>query len=103
MRTIASIAPTVLMVAGCLATATAADLQAGKQLSQASCAACHGVNGIGIIALYPNLAGQKNEYLAAQLRAFRAGDRTSPIMSPMATRLTDVDIENLAAYYSALR
>jgi cytochrome c553 len=103
MRTTASIALTFMMVVGCLAPAAAGDLQAGRQLSQASCAACHGVNGIGIIALYPNLAGQKNDYLVAQLRAFRDGNRTNPIMSPMATHLSDVDIENLAAYYSALR
>ena len=103
MRTAASFALSLLMFAGCLPAATAADPQAGRQLSQASCAACHGVNGIGIIALYPNLAGQKGEYLAAQLRAFRDGNRTNPIMSPMATHLSDVDIENVAAYYSALK
>lgn len=103
MRTAASIALSLLIFFGCLPTAAAADSQAGRQLSQATCAACHGVNGIGIIALYPNLAGQKSEYLVAQLRAFRDGNRTNPIMSPMATRLSDADIENLAAYYSALR
>lgn len=104
MRLVASIAVTLGMFAGCLpAAASAADLQAGRQLSQATCAACHGANGIGIIPLYPNLAGQKSEYLVAQLRAFRDGSRTNPIMSPMATHLSDADIENLATYYSALR
>jgi cytochrome c553 len=103
MRTAASIAVPLVMFVGCLPSAAAADLQAGKQLSQATCAACHGVSGVGIILLYPNLAGQKSEYLVAQLRAFRDGNRTNPIMSPMATHLSDVDIENLAAYYAALR
>jgi len=102
MRTAQSIVLMLLMFAS-WQTAGAADPQVGRQLSQASCAACHGVNGIGIVALYPNLAGQKSEYLAAQMRAFRDGSRQNPIMSPMATHLSDADIENLAAYFAALR
>jgi len=81
----------------------AADEQIGKKLSDGSCAACHGQNGIGIIPLYPNLAGQKREYLIAQLRAFRDGSRKNPIMSPMAVHLSDADIENVAAYLAALK
>lgn len=83
--------------------AAAADEQVGKKLSDQSCVACHGQNGIGIIALYPNLAGQKREYLVAQLRAFRDGSRKNPIMSPMAVRLSDSNIEDLAAYFASLK
>jgi cytochrome c553 len=83
--------------------AGAADEQSGKKLSDQSCSACHGQHGIGIIPLYPNLAGQKREYLAAQLRAFRDGSRKNPIMSPMAVHLSDADIDNLAAYLASLK
>jgi cytochrome c553 len=83
--------------------AGATDTGTGRQLSEASCASCHGHNGIGIIPLYPNLAGQKREYLVAQLQAFRDGSRKNPIMSPMATHLSDLDIENVAAYLSSLK
>jgi len=83
--------------------AGAADQAAGKQLSDSSCAACHGANGIGIIPLYPNLAGQKREYLVAQLQAFRDGSRKNPIMSPMATHLSNADIDNVATYLAALK
>ncbi len=83
--------------------AGAADEQSGKKLSDESCGACHGQNGIGIIPLYPNLAGQKREYLAAQLRAFRDGSRKNPIMSPMAVHLSDSDIEDVAAYLASLK
>lgn len=83
--------------------AGAADEQAGKKLSEASCAACHGQNGIGIIPLYPNLAGQKREYLAAQLRAFRDGTRKNAIMSPMAVHISDADIEDVAAFFASLK
>ena len=83
--------------------APAADAQAGKKLSDATCIACHGASGIGIIDLYPNLAGQKSAYLVAQLRAFRDGSRKNPIMSPMAVHLSDGEIEDLAAYFSSLK
>jgi NosR/NirI family nitrous oxide reductase transcriptional regulator len=55
-----------------------------------------------MVPVWPNLAGQKEEYLAIQLRAFRGGERSNPLMSPMAAGLSDTDIENLAAYFSSL-
>ncbi|HEX5515110.1 MAG TPA: cytochrome c [Gammaproteobacteria bacterium] len=78
------------------------DIAAGKAKS-AVCAACHGENGIGLAPMYPNLAGQKEQYLVKQTKAFRDGGRQDPMMSPMATGLTDADIANLAAYYSSLK
>ncbi len=80
----------------------AADIAAGKAKS-ASCAGCHGANGISANPLWPNLAGQKAAYLVKQLKAFRDGTRQDPMMAPMARPLSDADIENLAAYYSSLK
>lgn len=84
-------------------TAHAADTAAGKKLFDATCAACHGENGISIAPIYPNLAGQKVDYLIAQLKAFRDGTRSNPIMNPMAKGLTDADIDNVATYLSTLK
>ena len=85
------------------ATAQAAgDAEAGKAKA-AACAACHGVNGVSMNPIWPNLAGQKDQYLIMQMKAFRDGTRQNPMMSPMAVGLTDADIENLAAYYSSLK
>ncbi|MEO8443461.1 MAG: cytochrome c [Gammaproteobacteria bacterium] len=81
----------------------AADVEAGKAVANTTCLACHGANGIGIIPLYPNLAGQKAEYLEVQLRAYRSGERKNPIMAPMSASLSDADIRAVAAYYSTLR
>jgi cytochrome c553 len=64
--------------------------------------ACHGVDGRGITPLFPNLNGQKPDYLALQLAAFRDGKRSDPTMAPMAMALTDQDIADLAAYYASL-
>ncbi|MDE0518492.1 MAG: cytochrome c [Oligoflexia bacterium] len=74
----------------------------GKQKS-VTCVACHGANGISNSPIWPNLAGQKAQYLVKQLKDFRSGARKEPSMSPMVKPLTDADIENLAAYYSSLK
>lgn len=81
--------------------AFAADAAAGKAKS-ATCAACHGANGVSNNDIWPNLAGQKQGYLVKQMKAFRDGQRKDPMMSPMAAPLSDDDIANLAAYYSSL-
>lgn len=81
---------------------SAADIEAGKAKS-ATCAACHGANGISAIPTYPNLAGQKPAYIVQQLKAFKSGERKNAIMAPMAAMLSDQDMENLAAYYASLK
>jgi cytochrome c553 len=81
-------------------SAMAGDAAAGKAKAVA-CAACHGANGISMNPLWPNLAGQQEQYLAKQITAFRDGTRKDPMMTPMATGLSDADIANLAAYFSA--
>ena len=42
------------------------------------------------------------EVIAKQLKAFRDGGRSDPMMTPMAKPLSDADIDNLAAYYAGL-
>jgi cytochrome c553 len=94
-----------LVVAGVLLGASgsvlAGDAAAGKAKA-ASCAGCHGAEGISGNPMWPNLAGQKEGYLVKQMKAFRDGTRVDPLMAPMAKPLTDDDIDNLAAYYSSL-
>lgn len=80
----------------------AGDAAAGKAKS-ATCAGCHGAAGVSNNPLWPNLAGQKEAYLVKQLKAFRDGTRTDPMMAPMAKPLSDDDINNLAAYFAGLK
>ncbi len=63
---------------------------------------CHGIDGIAKIAEAPNLAGQNERYLTEQLGAFKAGVRRNEMMSIVIQPLSDDDIANLAAYYSAI-
>jgi nitrite reductase (NO-forming)/hydroxylamine reductase len=79
----------------------AADAQAGQQRAT-TCFACHGVDGVSQNPNYPNLAGQSAEYLVKQLNAFRSGSRNDPVMSSMAQSLSDVDVDNVAAYFAGL-
>jgi len=74
------------------------DAAAGKTLSVA-CQACH--VGVDPKADTPQLVGQRETYIAKQLKAFKAGDRKNPVMHAMATQLSDADIANLAAYWSS--
>jgi cytochrome c553 len=68
----------------------------------AACARCHGPDGAGRDGAFPVLAGQRKEYLKRQLEAYRTGDRASGFMQPVAERLTDGEIEAIAAYYPSL-
>lgn len=98
MKIISSVV--VLTFAFLSSSVFAADTEAGKAKS-ATCVACHGPEGVSSNPLWPNLAGQHEAYLAKQIKAFRDGERSDPLMSPMVAALTDEDIANLAAYYAA--
>jgi cytochrome c553 len=81
--------------------AAGADVAAGRAKAL-MCQACHGTDGLSKIPDAPNIAGQTESYLAAQLQAFRSGTRKSETMNVVTSTLSDADIANLAAYYSAI-
>jgi len=102
MNTIKSLT-TLLIIMGISTSALATgNINAGKARA-GNCAGCHGANGISNNPVWPNLAGQKAQYLEKQLKMFRDGQRQDALMSPMAKPLSDADIKNLAAYYSSLK
>lgn len=77
------------------------DNPAGKVLAAKNCAVCHGATGITSNPAWPKLAGQKPAYLVNALKAFRGGLRKDPTMGGVVRGLSDADIDNLAAYFSA--
>ena len=92
------------LVLGCLlpaASAFSADPAAGQEKA-ATCAACHGAEGISADVNNPILAGQYESYLTHSLQSYRDGSRQNAIMNGMAAALTDEDIADLAAYFSSL-
>ena len=74
------------------------------------CIGCHGPTGEGVNGAidggFPAVSAQHPEYLTKQLESFRSGDRSndwSSVMQTVASRLSDRDIEVLAAYLASLQ
>ena len=84
-----------------LSAANAGDALKGREKEQV-CGTCHGLDGLSKIPEAPNLAGQNENYIVAQLSAFRSGQRTNEMMSLVAPKLSDDDIADLAAYYAGI-
>ena len=87
----------------------AANIEAGKDLAAAVCAACHGANGVSVSDALPNLAAQRAAYIEAQLKLYKDGTRKAPgatsptlIMQAIAAQLSAEDIANTAAYFASL-
>jgi cytochrome c553 len=97
--------PMALAALAALLPATAAragDIEAGRVKSQ-MCMVCHGQLGLSVRPDAPNIAGHPEIYLLAKLREYRSGTRHHEIMNVIAKGLSDDDIANLAAWYSAIR
>jgi len=77
-----------------------------------ACSACHSPNGAGLPKNFPRLAGQHSDYILAQLKAFKAGERGNDkdgkdvqgkIMASVAERMNDTQMKALADYTMGLR
>jgi len=98
-----------LLVSACFTAALlsvqangAGNVDAGKAKS-GICAGCHGPDGNGgADPMWPKLAGQIPEYLAAELQRFKSGTRDNAIMKGMAAGLSDQDMKDIAAFYAGL-
>jgi cytochrome c553 len=88
-----------------VATAYAAgNASAGKQKT-VMCQGCHGIPGYktAFPSVYnvPKLGGQHAGYIVKALQGYKAGERSHPTMRAIAAGLSDQDMADLAAYYSA--
>ena len=82
--------------------ATSQDLAEGKRVAEASCAACHGANGISATKGVPHLAGQRPGYLYLELKAYQSGARSDEAMTKTVKFLSDDALVKVAAYYASL-
>jgi cytochrome c553 len=89
-----------LLVAGG-GESSAGDVKAGRTKAL-MCQACHGLDGLSKVPDAPNIAAQTEPYIVSQLQAFKSGARKNEAMSVVAPSLSDTDIEDLAAYFSAI-
>lgn len=77
------------------------NIDAGKAIAEANCAACHGANGVSVAPAQPNLGGQNIKYLYKQLVDFKTGARKNGIMEAQLKGLTQQDLANVAGYYAS--
>ena len=82
-------------------SACAGDIAAGRKKAL-QCQTCHGMDGLSKLPEAPHLAGQPEPYLIKSLDEYRKGVRQNEMMSIVAKELSDADIADLAAYYSAI-
>jgi cytochrome c553 len=66
------------------------------------CQACHGANGNSTNPEWPSLAGIGADYIAEQLKNFKDGKRTNPVMMPNVANLSADDMADLGAYFDSL-
>jgi cytochrome subunit of sulfide dehydrogenase len=96
--------PRVTFFAGCgliaavgvVPPAAAAD----PQLLASSCSGCH-TSSDALTTAIPKIRGLPEPALLEALRAFRSGQRAATVMDRIAKGLTDDEIRQLAAYFSA--
>lgn len=87
-----------------LNVAKAADAANGEKLSQ-TCMGCHGAPGLrnpGPVYLIPKIGGQNETYIISALQAYKAKTRGHKTMQAQAANLSDQDMADIAAYFSAM-
>lgn len=76
-----------------------------------ACMSCHGPGGAGIpgnqtlkdgAVAYPRLAGQHKSYVVDQLRAYQSGLRANPIMSDIAKRMSNEEMDAVGNFIQGL-
>ena len=92
----------VLVAAAFSLPAIARDPARGAEIAAERCAACHGIDGRSSLAEIPRLAGQQSGFITLQMILFREGIRQVPAMQAPTEKLSDTDIEAVAAYYAGL-
>jgi len=66
----------------------------------ATCQACHGRDGVGIMGIYPTLSGQHADYLEQALKQYRTGGRRNAIMQPFVAQLKPEQLREVAEYFA---
>ena len=80
----------------------AGDVESGKTLADKQCAACHGPLGEGK-GKNPPLAGLDEGAHVAAMQDYKSGARKHAMMEKLATKLSDQEIADMAAYYASLK
>ena len=88
----------LLMTASAWASADALQVRG----MAASCSACHGTNGVAQPGM-ESLAGQSKDDLQKKMMDFKYDKKPATLMHQLSKGFTDAQIEQLAAYFAALK
>jgi cytochrome c553 len=90
----------LLAAVSSFASLSQAGVEEGRVKAQV-CMACHGTDGNSVSPDIPSIAGQPRQQLVTALFMFREGNRKSAVMAPLAEKLSNPDLNDLAAYFNA--
>lgn len=99
-----AVALTALLIAppAAVATTAAPHTTLDPRPLAATCANCHGTDGRPADPAMPPLAGLPQDFIEAQMRAFRSGERPATVMHQISRGYTDGQVEALARYFAGL-
>lgn len=104
LRSLVALATLSVAAAGAHAQGVAGNAEAGKKKAE-MCIGCHGIpgyqNSFPEIHKVPMISGQSGPYIVAALNAYKSGERKHPSMRGIAGSLTEQDMADLGAFYSA--
>jgi cytochrome c553 len=99
-NTTAAMKMAAVFVLAALAAHANAGVEEGRAKAQV-CVACHGADGNSAIPTIPSIAGQPRQFIVTALYMFREGRRKNDAMTPFAAKLSNADLNDLAAYFNA--
>ncbi len=73
----------------------------GVRSMAATCAACHGTNGVSVGGAIGGLAGLNKDYFVIQMRHFREGKRDATLMHQISKGYSDAETIALAEFFAA--
>ncbi len=104
MKRLSAIAFGLAVLTPALAQAADANPTPGKD-KVSMCIGCHGIPGyktaFPVTYNVPKLGGQHAAYIVKALQGYKNGDRSHPSMRAIAAGLSEQDMADVAAYYSA--
>jgi cytochrome c553 len=103
-RPICTVGLACVLFAGIPTLAAEGDATAGRQ-KDSMCQGCHGIpdyrTAFPEVYSVPKIGGQHAAYIVKALQAYKSGERGHPTMRAIAAGLSDQDMADLAAFYSA--
>lgn len=99
MKSLVLVAAAALLAAAAPAAAQGSDPNLGRNLA-ATCANCHGTNGVSVGEV-DSLAGKSKDELVRKMQEFKSGAKPATVMHQLAKGYTDEQIQLVASWFAA--